>query len=104
MADCPICLEPFSAERLPIGCPTVCAHTFCEPCGNALRDGTPPFRCAICRADYTEWFIDRFCWMPPGYIEGADFHAFMEAALAAFEAQGVEPELLEIGRRIMRLT
>ena len=68
----------------------------CQRCGD-LRGG-------ISSADYTERFVDRFCWTSPGYIEVADFQAFVEAALVALEAQGAKPELLDMGNHLLSLT
>ncbi len=70
--ECPICLEAFTEERPAkgpslSGCSTECSHCICEQCGDDICEMgmMPPFACPICRRDYTQWFVDEFCWQPP---------------------------------------
>ncbi len=98
--DCPICLEPYGVERPAVG-PSGCTHCFCEPCGFEMCRAGRPFRCAICRQDYTEWFVDTFCWLPPEYTDAAEIRQFVSAALELLRGQGPN-QLLETGKKILR--
>ena len=62
---CPICFEDYSPERPAKGpcdvAPHDCPHTFCAPCGERIKQTSrPPFKCAECRRDITEWFVAEF--------------------------------------------
>ena len=109
--DCPICLEPFDAENPAAGpslddAPgTCCPHYLCEPCGERLAQGAPPFRCPICRDDYTAWFVDHFCWTPAEgtYITMAMVRVFIRTITNRLEQQGggsVE-QLIRTGDRLL---
>ena len=66
--DCPICFRAYTWDRLQAK-PSEgkCAHGFCEECGEAMAEAmlSTPFKCPMCRADITEWFVERFEWISP---------------------------------------
>ena len=65
--ECPICYEEYSAENPALGAVAVCRHANCMTCWYVrLTDRRPPFFCAICRADVSEWAVCRFHWHSPG--------------------------------------
>ena len=102
--ECPVCLEPYGVERPavgPSGFNNGCTHSFCEPCGFEMRRAGRPFRRAICRGDYTEWFVDTFCWLPPEYTDAAEIRQFVSDALGLLRGQGPN-QLLETGQQILR--
>jgi hypothetical protein len=72
--ECPVCLEAFTTENPAkgpsiSGYPSDCPHCICEACGDQLCVNGPPFQCPICRRDYTQWFVDEFCYTPPPPLE-----------------------------------
>jgi len=65
--ECPICYDEYSAGNPGLGAVDVCRHTNCMNCWYVrINDRRPPFYCAICRADVSEWAVCRFNWHSPG--------------------------------------
>ena len=109
--ECPVCLEAFTTE-IPAkgpsisGYPSDCPHCICEECGDQLCVNGPPFRCPICRRDYTQWFVDEFCYTPPlldASMPREEIHQILDYLWPSIEAVA-DVGLMQAALEIMHLT